>query len=599
MAEKAESQSGYITGVTNFNAAERRGMSETHAHQAIAICEGEIPNCVSVHTLNVLSGALYKQASERTKIIGRFDLMDNSIIIIHKLETNTLDYHIIDENLSGFRARTKISSSDKILKRGDFIIENESDEGFISIGKNALIGLKIHENTLEDMIQVSQSFADKTHHLETKTYDIHITEDYEFVNLSENEEEFLPILPYADGKLLITRKRNELNFNSFTIDKLNEDDPLRNYKEFEGYGKTDVKVYLNENNLKNLPNTRTWNWLKQKHEENIEIHKEFVEFIQNYTNEEVKLSVNLFNLVNYYADFVNGFTIYDKRDLVCLVRINTEKKVKLKTGSKLTNTHGTKGLIKVVPDSEMPYLEDGTVLDLVINSDTVISRMNLSQIREMEINSVREYFESNIKNATTIEEKSKIFITFMKEVCKLDYNYSDAVSEDLFDENFKLLSVIDRIDTSVFNKYKPDIVKTLFNPKTKQPYKNKCVVGRNYIFQLKHEPTKKTSAVALAYENASGFPTRSSKRDYLVIGDKPSQLGYMECSHFMVSGNEILNELIKIRSYSKNTREFLAKEMLIKDGDILQDNIPLYSNSAKEFFKQITICLGIDLGLKN
>ena len=303
--------------------------------------------------------------------------------------------------------------------------------------------------------------------------------------------------------------------------------------------------------------------------------------------------------MNYYADFVNGFTIYDKRDLVCLVRINTEKKIKLKTGSKLTNTHGTKGLIKVVPDSEMPYLEDGTVLDLVINSDTVISRMNLSQIREMEINSVREYFESNIKNAITLEDKSKIFITFMKEVCKLDYNYSDAVSEDLFDENFKLLSVIDRIDTSVFNKYKPDIVKTLFNPKTKQPYKNKCVVGRNYIFQLKHEPTKKTSAVALAYENASGFPTRSSKRDYLVIGDKPSQLGYMECSHFMVSGNEILNELIKIRSYSKNTREFLAKEMLIKDGDILQDNIPLYSNSAKEFFKQITICLGIDLGLKN
>jgi len=198
------------------------------------------------------------------------------------------------------------------------------------------------------------------------------------------------------------------------------------------------------------------------------------------------------------------------------------------------------------------------------------------------------------------KEAIELFKTFMKEICKLDYDITDDYVFDIISsENFKLISVIDKLDASIFQKYKPDIRKVLFNPKTKEAYKNKCTVGRNYIFQLKHEPTKKTSAVALAYENASGFPTRSSKRDYLVIGDKPSQLGYMECSHFTVSGNEILNELIKIRSYSKNTREFLAKEMLTRDGDISQDNIPLYSNSAKEFFKQITICLGIDLGLKN
>jgi len=399
MPQRSESQTGYITGITNCNAAERRNMSETHAHQAAPIVEGEIPNCISVHTLNVLSGALYKQATERTKIIGVFNLMDSSVIIIHKLESNTLDYHIIDENLSGFMAKTKIKGNEeRIFKRGDFLIENESEEGFIAIGKNALVGLKIHENTFEDMIQVSESYANNTHHLETKTYDIHVTEDYEFVNLSEDKEIFVPILPYANGKLLITRKRNELNFNSFTSDKLNEDDPLRNYKEFEGYGKTDIKVYLNENLLNNLPNTRTWEWLKEKHRENIATHLEFVEFIKAYTEEEVKLSVNLFNLVNYYTDFVNGFTTYDKRDLICLVRINTEKNIKLKTGSKLTNTHGTKGLIKVVPDNEMPYLEDGTILDILISSDTVVSRMNLSQIREMEINSVREYFDNKIKD---------------------------------------------------------------------------------------------------------------------------------------------------------------------------------------------------------
>lgn len=56
---------------------------------------------------------------------------------------------------------------------------------------------------------------------------------------------------------------------------------------------------------------------------------------------------------------------------------------KVQAGDKLAGRHGNKGVIsKVLPEEEMPFLEDGTPVDIVLNPLTVVSRMNLGQILE-------------------------------------------------------------------------------------------------------------------------------------------------------------------------------------------------------------------------
>ncbi len=69
--------------------------------------------------------------------------------------------------------------------------------------------------------------------------------------------------------------------------------------------------------------------------------------------------------------------------IVQLAKVYIAKKRKLKVGDKMAGRHGNKGIVaKIVRDEEMPFLEDGTPVDIVLNPLGVPSRMNLGQIYE-------------------------------------------------------------------------------------------------------------------------------------------------------------------------------------------------------------------------
>jgi DNA-directed RNA polymerase subunit beta len=69
--------------------------------------------------------------------------------------------------------------------------------------------------------------------------------------------------------------------------------------------------------------------------------------------------------------------------IVQLVRVYIARKRKLQVGDKMAGRHGNKGVVaKVVPAEDMPYMPDGTPVDIVLNPLGVPSRMNLGQILE-------------------------------------------------------------------------------------------------------------------------------------------------------------------------------------------------------------------------
>lgn len=90
-----------------------------------------------------------------------------------------------------------------------------------------------------------------------------------------------------------------------------------------------------------------------------------------------------------------------------LAKVYIAQKRKLKVGDKMAGRHGNKGIVaKIVRQEDMPFLEDGTPVDIVLNPLGVPSRMNLGQIYETVLGWAGK--EMGIKFATPIFDGATI-----------------------------------------------------------------------------------------------------------------------------------------------------------------------------------------------
>ncbi|MBU1110392.1 DNA-directed RNA polymerase subunit beta [Patescibacteria group bacterium] len=66
-----------------------------------------------------------------------------------------------------------------------------------------------------------------------------------------------------------------------------------------------------------------------------------------------------------------------------IVRVEVAQLRKIKEGDKISGRHGSKGVVaKIVSDEDMPYMEDGTVVDVILNPISILGRMNIGQMME-------------------------------------------------------------------------------------------------------------------------------------------------------------------------------------------------------------------------
>ena len=117
--------------------------------------------------------------------------------------------------------------------------------------------------------------------------------------------------------------------------------------------------------------------------------------LDNWTKDE-HINEMIVGLVKSYVGKRNEITGIFKRErfilevgdelpagIVKLAKVYVAKKRKLKVGDKMAGRHGNKGVVaKIVREEDMPFLEDGTPVDIVLNPLGVPSRMNLGQIYE-------------------------------------------------------------------------------------------------------------------------------------------------------------------------------------------------------------------------
>jgi DNA-directed RNA polymerase subunit beta len=163
-----------------------------------------------------------------------------------------------------------------------------------------------------------------------------------------------------------------------------------------------------------------------------------------------------------------------------LVRVYVAKKRKISEGDKLAGRHGNKGVIsKIVPEEDMPFLEDGSPVDVVLNPLGVPSRMNIGQILETHLGwaAAKGVFNENgdggpspvaspVFDGATVEDVDDALLTWMEQ-------NPDSPVRFVVDEK----APPGRKNTGKVR---------LFSGKTGEPYEQPVTVGYMYILKLLH-----------------------------------------------------------------------------------------------------------------
>ena len=189
-----------------------------------------------------------------------------------------------------------------------------------------------------------------------------------------------------------------------------------------------------------------------------------------------------------------------------MVKVFIAVKRKLQPGDKMAGRHGNKGVVsKVVPMEDMPFLEDGTPVDMVLNPLGVPSRMNVGQILETHMGWAARALGLKIDEALD-EYRRSGDMTPVREALRLAYGdevYDDAfgpMDEDQVIESARTVTRGVPIATPVFDGAKEADVNdalaragfdtsgqsVLFDGRTGERFARKVTVGVKYLLKLHH-----------------------------------------------------------------------------------------------------------------
>lgn len=193
--------------------------------------------------------------------------------------------------------------------------------------------------------------------------------------------------------------------------------------------------------------------------------------------------------------------------VIKVVKVYIAVRRKLTAGDKMAGRHGNKGVVsRVVPVEDMPYMEDGTPVDMVLSPLGVPSRMNIGQILEIHLGSAAHGLGQQISKFISEMSEDEKGITDLRRKLKEYYNSEEDVRDiDALDE-YELVEfatnltngvpfsvpVFDAPNISVLENYLDKAGKsktgqvTLYDGRTGEAFDKKITVGMMYMLKLNH-----------------------------------------------------------------------------------------------------------------
>jgi DNA-directed RNA polymerase subunit beta len=189
--------------------------------------------------------------------------------------------------------------------------------------------------------------------------------------------------------------------------------------------------------------------------------------------------------------------------VIKLVKIYVAMKRKLSVGDKMAGRHGNKGVIaRILPEEDMPYLEDGTPVEIVLNPLGVPSRMNVGQILETHLGwagyalgqKIGELIKEHSKVEHLRKELKVLFkgTPFVDELVSLDDETLERVADGMKDGVYFASPVFDgskegEIKSLLAQGSLPESGKTsLYDGMTGEKFEQPVTVGYIYMLKLSH-----------------------------------------------------------------------------------------------------------------
>ena len=279
-----------------------------------------------------------------------------------------------------------------------------------------------------------------------------------------------------------------------------------------------------------------------------------------------------------------------------LVRVYVAQKRKISEGDKLAGRHGNKGVIsKILPVEDMPFLTDGTPVDIILNPLGVPSRMNVGQVLESHLGYAARWGWDGVESYQNGSELPKAKTSPRTDpavwVSTPAFDGAHWDEEEEAGRHPTIRRLFERLHPDSADGTRligPDGKAVLYNGRTGEPYDNPISVGYVYILKLAHLVDDKIHA--------------RSTGPYSMITQQPlggkaqfggQRFGEMEVWALEAYGSAYaLQELLTIKSDDVLGR-VKVYEAIVKGENIPEPGIP---ESFKVLIKEMqSLCLNVEV----
>jgi DNA-directed RNA polymerase subunit beta len=300
---------------------------------------------------------------------------------------------------------------------------------------------------------------------------------------------------------------------------------------------------------------------------------------------------------------------YEKGDdlppgVIKMVKVYVSMKRKLSVGDKMAGRHGNKGVVsRILPIEDLPYFEDGTSVDMVLNPLGVPSRMNVGQILEIHLGRAAKVLGDQLtqlleeqKIKALREKVNKIFATpdLQKQINKMDETELSSFASFYTDGVFMATPVFDGAKESEIKDLLLEAglnstgQTTLYDGRSGDPFDKQITVGTMYVLKLHHLVDDKIHARSIGpYSLVTQQPLGGKAQ----FGGQ--RLGEMEVWAMEAYGAAFaLQEFLTVKSDDMAGRTRMY-EKIVKGQNVLEPGIP---ESFRVMTKELQ-ALGLDIAL--
>ena len=408
--------------------------------------------------------------------------------------------------------------------------------------------------------------------------------------LSIEQEEISQLAKDRDDEIAIIRRSFETRLQSMLMGQKVVDAP-------KGIAKN---ATITEEVLSAVPSSQ-WRKIVVKDEEVMARIEEFLAAFDARVEKVQKHFENKVEKVQRGDDLLPG--------VLKMVKVFIATKRKIQTGDKIAGRHGNKGTIsRVLPLQDMPYMEDGTPVDIVLNPLGVPSRMNVGQILETHLGwaaselgkQLNEMCEQYKRGEKTIDElNAKLKAIYGEKQYKNDIEPMNEA------EKLEMISNLKNgvpMATPVFDGAHEDDINNmlelaglptsgqidLYDGRTGEKFDRKVTVGTIYMIKLHHIVDEKMHARSVGpYSLVTQQPLGGKAQ----FGGQ--RFGEMEVWALQAYGAAYtLQEMLTVKSDDVNGRTKVY-EAIVRGDDGFEAGVPESFNVLVKEIK--SLCLNVEL----